>query len=559
MTKGSARRRMRVESARNGSHAQRLLEAGRFAEAIESLQGVAQYRPNDGGVLNDLGSACLRVGRFQEAITWLRRSIAVRSSSGHTHYNLGLALEELGDREAAILEYREVVALSPGHAKAQARLGDLLWDSGARSEAVSAYRRAAATAPDTTLGCLCEAMALRAEDRHREAEDKLRQLIARDPSGSMAHRLLGKILQEAGRHEEATSSFENSIAIAPLETDAYQGLVSSKRFTDADRTWIARILSALEAIEGWRGLSPDRADRHRMALHFAAGKIFDDLGDCAKAIGHFDIANALRRQKRPFKRDVVEQLVDGIIARFTPKFRSDHLELGHDDPTPILIVGMPRSGTTLLERIVSSHPSVRGCGELDFWNERGPTLLKSDPDNLAAMANQIQRDYLNLLRRSASNTDRATDKMPFNFLWMGIVHVLFPNARFIHSRRNAVDTCLSIYMTPMNWGFVSERRELAWYYRMYLRLMEHWRAVIPSNRLIELDYEDVVAEPERTARRLLEFLELEWDPACLRPEQNGGSVMTASHWQVRQPIYRRSVERWRRYEPWIGELRQLLP
>jgi hypothetical protein len=151
--------------------------------------------------------------------------------------------------------------------------------------------------------------------------------------------------------------------------------------------------------------------------------------------------------------------------------------------------------------------------------------------------------------------------MPFNFLWIGLVRLLFPNARFIHCRRNPIDTCLSIYSTQFtqSWGYASDRGDLAFYYRQYLRLMEHWRAVLPSDRLLDVDYEDATAAPEETARRLIAFCGLEWDPACLQPERNPDAVKTASTWQARQPIYRTSVERWRNYEPWIGELRLLLP
>jgi hypothetical protein len=150
--------------------------------------------------------------------------------------------------------------------------------------------------------------------------------------------------------------------------------------------------------------------------------------------------------------------------------------------------------------------------------------------------------------------------MPFNFFWVGLVHMLFPNARIVHARRSPVDTCFSIYATAFTatWGFASSPEDLAWYHRRYVRLVEHWRTVIPSDRLLDVDYEDLVAEPEETARQLIAFTGLEWDAACLRPEDNRDAVRTASSWQARQPIYQSSVGRWRHYEPWIGELRALL-
>jgi len=182
-------------------------------------------------------------------------------------------------------------------------------------------------------------------------------------------------------------------------------------------------------------------------------------------------------------------------------------------------------------------------------------------ERLPARANELRGNYLRLLRGIAPDALRVTDKMPFNFLWVGLVHALLPRARIVHCRRNPVDTCLSIYSTYFaeHWGFTSDRGDLAAYYRQYLRLTDHWRAVLPADRMIDVDYEEAIAAPEETARRLIAFCGLEWDPACLSPDRNVDAVRTASRWQARQPIYRTSVERWRNYEPWLGELRELLP
>ncbi len=248
------------------------------------------------------------------------------------------------------------------------------------------------------------------------------------------------------------------------------------------------------------------------------------------------------------------------MARFIPEFFARHSAMGNDDETPVLIVGLPRSGTTLLERIVSSHRDVCGRGELEFWSEHGPAWSNAKPDRLAQVAGGLQESYLRTLRQRTPHAVRATDKMPLNFFWVGLVHLLFPKARFVFSLRSPLDTCLSIYTTPLraSLGFTSALGDLAWYYRLHLRLLEHWRTVLPPDRWLDVQYEDVVTDPERTARRLIAFCGLEWDPACLRPEDNRDEVRTASSWQARQPIYRTSVERWRWYEPWVSELRELL-
>jgi hypothetical protein len=298
-----------------------------------------------------------------------------------------------------------------------------------------------------------------------------------------------------------------------------------------------------------------------MWLHFAAGKAKSDLGEYAAAMDHFRAANLIRRRRRsePSFLNVVESVTRRVVERYDADFFRQHAGMGDPDETPICIVGMPRSGSTLLERIVSSHPKVIGCGEVAYWSEQGPKWAFADPTLLRENADKLRNDYLLFLRRGESGTVRSIDKMSGNFLWVGLIHLLFPNARFIHCRRNPLDTCLSIYATPMgqSWEFAGDLNDLATCYELYRRLMDHWRSVIGPDRLLDVDYEDVVREPERWARRLIDFSGLTWDAACLRPEDNPEAVKTASHWQVRQRIHGGAVERWRRYAPWLDELKRL--
>jgi len=521
------------------------------------LLEAARLVPDDAAILNDLGVAYLAALRIAEAVTCLRRSIACEPNVGESHFNLGLALQHAGDDEGAIIEHRRAVALSAELAAAHGQLADLLWEKGLRQEAVVAYERAYAAAPTTTLGRLSKAKALGAGNRDAEAEEELRECLAHDGSSSEAHVMLGRLLQEAGRFDEAIASFERAVAMDPWQTNAYHGLVSSRRLNDADRPLVTRIVARLDAPDWDRKFAPVVAEQHRVLLHFAAGKALDDLGDYAGAMRHFVAANTIRRRLRPFDRAEIAERVDQIVARFTREFFSRHAALGRDDETPVLVVGMPRSGSTLVERVVSSHPSVHGCGELAFWTERGPIWARAHPRRLARVSDGLRRQYVRALRRGAPDTAlRATDKMPFNFFWAGLVHLIFPNARIVHCRRNPLDTCFSIHTTPLtNWGFASVPEDLVWYYRQYLRLVEHWRAVLPPGCLLDVEYEDLVSEPEKAARRLVDFLGLAWDSRCLRPEDNPDAVRTASSWQARQPIYRTSVERWRHYAPWLGALR----
>jgi tetratricopeptide (TPR) repeat protein len=559
MTHGSSRKLARAEAVRAAARASSLLEAGRVAEAIGRLLEAVRLVPDDAALQNELGSAFLRGGRLPDAVAALRKSIAL-APSADAYSNLGIAMQGGGDDDGAIASFREAASLSPELTVAQARLGDLLFDKGERTEAATAYAAAATSAPTTSLGRVCRAMALYAEARLPEAEEELRRLISDDPSNIVPYSLLGRSLQERGCFDEAAQAFEKAIEVAPWRSDAYYGLASSKRFTEADRSWIAKVESRLEAKE-WEQLYPRAlADQHRMRLHFAIGKALDDLGEHAEAMRHFEAGNVTRCQLRPFRPREFEQRVEHMIERFTPSFLAEHAAMGDPDPTPVLIVGMPRSGTTLLERILSSHPRVAGRGELGFWSARGPTWADAKPEALALGAKRLQGDYLKLLRKGcASDALRATDKLPFNFLWLGLVHLLFPNARLFHTRRHPIDTCLSLYTTLVGpLGFAASFQDLATCYRLYLRMMEHWRSTLPKDRLLEVDYEALVAHPEEQVRHVIAFSGLDWDPACLRPESNRAAVPTANMWQSRQPIHVGSVGRWKKYEPWIGELAALL-
>lgn len=530
-----------------------LLRAGRYEDAIAPLQQAARLVPYNPSVLSDLGLANLYCRRPPVAIDWFTRSLALRPNFAATHYHLGTALEQTGDDEAAVAAYRRAIALNPKLAKAHNRVATYLLAKGRRREAAEAYNQAAAAAGDTIFGRLCRVRALMARDHTSEAEERLRHLIARHPSSSEAHALLGNLLAECGHFDEAATHLERSIALAPRDVSGYALLVLSRRLTEADRPLISGMLSRLE--------DGDLAELDRMKLHFALGKALDDLADYAGAMQHFDAANQVRYRSTRFDRNELERRIDRLISRFTCAFFAGNRAIGRDDETPVMVLGMPRSGTTLTERIISSHSRVGGGGELDFWNEHAPAWVEAETGRLAATADRLCTDYRRLLRSVAPDAARVTDKMPFNFLWLGLIHLIFPNARIVHCRRNPIDTCLSIYtnLFAMRWEFGSDRGDLAFYYRQYLRLMDHWRSVLPPARLLDVDYEDLTADPEGTARRLIAFCGLDWDPACLQPERNRDAVRTASVWQARQPIYRRSVERWRHYEPWLGELRQLVP
>jgi len=534
------------------SSATRFLQAGRPGEAIAPLRDAAQLEPSNAAIQHDLGLACLEVGRIADAIAAFQQVVASNPRYGDAYFRLGIALEKLGDMRGALTAYDRATRLLPSLTEAWFRAGALIYTLGHRDEAIACFRRAAVTGGRTSFGRLGKARALVIEDRNQEAEQVLRETLVADPQSAMAYDLLGSVLSELGRFDEARACFERTVALAPMLAGSYYDLVRCRPVTVRDKNLIPQMQAALA--------TPGLESQQRLRLHLAIGKAAEDLADYGVAMQHFDAADAVRGESRPFDSTAFCNEIDRVIAHCTPAFISQASELGNHDETPVLIIGMPRSGTTLVEQIVSMHPEVGAGGELNFWNERGAAWHRSAAaGDEKAFLTKAAKDYLSVLRAIAPAA-RVTDKMPFNFLWAGLIHVAFPRAIIIHCRRTAVDTALSIHQTFFHpaLAFPTGGAELVAYFRSYERLIDHWRRVLPADRFIEAEYEELTRAPEPAIRRIIAACGLVWTDACLRPESNPRAVKTPSKWQTRQPIYRTSVERWRRYEPWLGELRELV-
>jgi len=533
--------------------ATQFLKEGRPADAVAPLRQAALLQPSDPTIQHDLGLACLEIGRLPEAIAAFQRAVSSNPRYADAYFRLGIAFEKLGDLGSAIVAYDRATELMPSLTEAWFRAGALVHTLGHREEAIGCFRRAAASGPKTRFGRLGAARALLTEDRDVEAERVLREALMLDPDDALAHDLLGNLLSEFGRFEEARESFTRAVTIAPLMAGSYYDLVRCRRVTISDEGLLAR----MEATLATPGL--EAAQRLRVLL--ALGKAADDLGRYALAMQHFDAADAVRQGSASFNSAAFDTEISRLIERCTPDLIARAPELGTGDATPILIIGMPRSGTTLVEQIVSSHPEVSAGGELNFWNERGAAWHQAGPaGSKGPFLGQAAAHYLGVLRAIGPKAARVTDKMPFNFLWAGLIHLAFPRATIIHCRRAAIDTGLSIHQTLFHPGlaFPTGGSKLVAYFRSYRRLTDHWRSVLPADRFLEVEYEDLTREPEPVIRRIIAGCGLAWEDACLRPERNPRAVKTPSKWQTRQPIYRDSVERWRRYEPWLGPLRALL-
>ena len=488
-----------------------------------------------------------------QAANCLQRAVALAPDNAEARYRLALAWELLGRIDDAICELQACAALDAKHAKALEGLGNLLIQVGRRSEAMTCYRQAALHQPASLAGRISHANVLIEEDRLSDAETWLRQTITEFPASGEAMRLLSYLLRQQGRFDEALPVLEAAThSIPSLAAAAYYDIVVSKTITAADDALLQRMRALLT--------DDTLPELFRARLHFALGKALDDLEMFQAAMEHFETANRLAR-RQPFDGADFISTVQNLINVFDADFLQACSGRGSPSEVPLFVLGMPRSGTTLVEHIISSHRKVAAGGEMNFWYSKISTM-QGQLDNWLTDERiaRVAEDYLSTLRLIGPDALRVTDKNGSNFLWIGLIRIVFPKARIIHCRRHPVDTCLSTYFT--NFGetvpFTYSKADLVLYYQHYAKLMEHWRTILSPDYFHEVDYEQLVAEPEQVTRRLIEFCGLPWDDACLHPEANQRLVKTASLWQVRQPIFHSSVGRWRNYQPWLGELSQLL-
>jgi tetratricopeptide (TPR) repeat protein len=509
--------------------------------------------------LNNLFAAAKQhvdAARLADAVAALAEIVQLDPSSATAHYNLGAAYLRYGRFADAAASLQRAVDLQPGDEKALQSLAATLSQVGRAPEARSVYRKLSRAASDPLERRHYLAKALEIEGKLEEAELELRRVLAVAPKRPASRVLLGQLLLRRGAFEEAQRHLTEAVDALPL---AFRSLTKAKRMTESDRPLIDRMRLLVER----PGLDlPSRA-----SVRFGLGKAFDDLGDYAEAMRHYDAGNRLYAMAGRLDRAAMAAKYDSIVARFTAETLARAEQgLSGSDPSdgdlPVFIFGMPRSGTTLVEQILSSHPAVAAGDELRFWQDRAggdqaSGLEALDADALARAAEAYRAE----LRAIGPRALRVTDKAPGNFERLGLLRLALPDARFVHCRRHPVDTCLSIFFEPFAGAesYACDRGDLVFAYRQYERLMEHWRRVLPPERFTEVEYEALVSDRDAETRRLVAFCGLEWDDACLAPQRNERALKTASLWQARQPVYTTSVNRWRRFEPWLGELQELMP
>ena len=563
---------------------------GRLEEAAANFGRALELRPEFAEAHNNLGDLRLELARFDEAVASCRRAIAIRPEYAEAHVNLGKALLRLGDAEAsaescrraieirpdfaeahnslgnaslylarfddAIASFRRALAISPDFAEAHANLANALRSIGRLDEAVAGYRRALSIKPDCVAAFTELGTALRLQGRTAEAEAACREALKIRPDSAATVAILAEVRADAGRFDEAEELFARALSIDPESVEALSGAMRVRRMTAADGRWLAAAQRAANSRP-----TPQR----EMQLRFAIGKHCDDIEDYAQAFHSYRRANELAKLLRPgHDRARLTRTIDLLIRSHDRTWIGRQRARANASTRPVFIVGMLRSGTTLAEQILASHAQICGAGELMFWSEQLTAAMAAAG---AAGSRGIRGDeglaaagYLELLRRASADAARVVDKMPTNFLSLGLIHAALPRARIIHMRRNPVATCLSIYFQHFETAntYANDLEDLAHYYREYRRLMRHWCTTLPPEVMMEVPFEGLAEDLEGWTRRMLEFIEVPWDPRCLDFHETARTVVTASKWQVRQPIDGHFVQRWRNYSEFIGPLIPLL-
>ncbi len=454
--------------------------------------------------------------------------------------------------------YRRAIAIRPDLVVERNNLANVLLNQGKHDEAAAEFEQVLALKPDYAEAYNDWGVALRLDHQLDQAATRFQQALVLKPDYAEAHNNLGNILCQQGKFAEAATRFDRALALRPDYAEAHydRGGLKTYRSDDAD-------LAALEALAA----NPDRLPAEKMVyIHFALGKALEDVGDYQRAFQHFIDGNALKRREVNYDQATHEQTFEQITKAFGPTVF--HRFAGAGDPSrfPIFVLGMPRSGSTLVEQILASHPQIHAAGELRNLGRvvrrgrrhRRPTGCVSGLDaggrrrHLASIGSSVSGKPADCGRGQDPNRGQA----PSNFLYVGLIRLILPHARIIHTVRDPADTCVSCFCRLFAQGqaFSYDLAELGRFYCRYHELMAHWRSVLPAGVMLDVSYEDVVDNLEEQARRLTDFCGLPWDDRCLSFHQTSRPIATASNIQVRRPLYRDSVARWQRYKPWLGPL-----
>lgn len=567
-----------------------LQESGQLDEARKCLETVTSLEPDNAEAHNNLGNTFKRLGDIKKAEKHWKRALELKPYYPETYSNLANLFNEQGQYDKALLHGQRAIDLNPLLADAYINLAATESARWRYPAALEWLNLLVAIAPDNPMALATRSGTLKELDRFEEALADAERAVSLAPENAEVQSAYGSVLLSMGRFEEAVARYDTAIALPNAirerlmisRATAHQEHGKSEDAIRAFDDIIAQYPNSAAAFYGRADLvkfSQNDAELEQMlqlakkgrlesnsdkiSLNFALSKAFLDVGDSDRAFHFLNEANKMKRALIQYDANATSLWVDNLIMAFNADVFDRFRGKGLPSSVPIFVIGMPRSGTTLLEQILASHPKIHGAGELKFVNrvieERGgtPEFLRGlTPEVLTSMGGA----YLDRVMPMANGKPRIVDKMPANFLHAGAIHLMLPQAKIIHARRDPVDTCLSCYSKLFGGeqSFTYNQAELGQFYCDYQRLMDHWRALLPPSHFLEVHYESVVEDIETQARRILNFLDLPWNPACLEFYATERPVRTASVNQVRKPVYKTSSGRWRKHANNLKPLLQAL-
>ena len=492
---------------------------GDYDEAIAIFQDLIKLSPGHAIALNNLGAALFKVGRYKEAEDCFQQAIKVAADYADPHSNLGNLLLMRGDFADAERSFRYALKINPRFVDARNNLGLTLVNSNSL----------------------------------RDARSHFEKVLKIEPRSTDALRGLALVAKTEGRFDDAGIMLNRALRINPSMPAALSSFASLRKMTTADSEWLQNAEKVAAS-----GIAPSDESE----LRFAIGKYYDDVEDFKPAFHNYKRANDLLKPlAEPYDREARNRFTENLVQAHTRESLAGVAAGASSSNKPIFVLGMPRSGTSLTEQIIASHPSARGAGELDFWARAAFEYESTIRQGLVeeSTRKKLAEAYLRLLEARSGDTLRIVDKATTNCHYLGLIHSVFPNARIIYMQRDPIDTCLSCYFQkfPPSLNFTMDLSELAHYYRDHHRVMAHWRAVLPPGTILEVPYAGLVTDQEGWTRKILDFLSLEWNERCLNFQSTPRAVVTASFWQVRQKIYTNSVQRWHNYKKFIEPLLSL--
>ena len=550
-------------------HVKALATDPHYIPSLNNLGGIAQARhelvkakgfydkalalnPNHFDTLNNLGALLTEQRLPEAAIDILAKAINLNPRRAIAHCNIGFALLSMEQYEKAKMGFDEAFRLEPQSVKAVQGLANYYLEKRSLPKALELILGAAKSHPDNSeIQCVLGNI-YRASENTEQALVSYNKATDLNPFLAGAYIARGELMTELGKIDEAEADLNKAVSIDPFNITTRIALVSLKKIQDGNEH--------LNWLIGEEKTLTEQSHSKAMPIHFALGKCYDDIKKHDLAFAHYQAGCAIKRKRIHYDAKDHHQNTLAIQTQFNSQYLEALRGSGVDSHLPIFILGMPRSGTTLTEQIIASHPMVHGAGELSNFS----VIARNDQDRFpAAMMNCTADDviemgnrYVNELRCKAPTADHITDKMPANYRFIGLIHLALPNAKIIHVNRNPIDTCLSGFSKQFKNGQYHsyDLYELGQYYRDYHLLMNHWRSVLPEGSFYDVQYEDIISDTENQARKLIAYCGLPWDDTCLNFYKTERSVKTASVTQVRKPIYKTSVDRWRAYEQHLGPL-----